>query len=110
MHQKVIVLFKQVLQQKRNSKNKIYSLHEPNTVCISKGKEHKKFEFGNKASFIYTQNTGVIIGAMGFRNEFDGHTLEPALEQAERMVGKVPKKLRWIEAIAEKSKKEKLTF
>ena len=72
-------LFKQVLAQKRTSKNKIYSLHEPETQCISKGKEHKKYEFGNKASFVYTRNTGVIVGAMGFRNEFDGHTLGPAL-------------------------------
>jgi len=87
-----IELFKRVLAQKRTSKNKIYSLHEPETLCISKGKEHKKFEFGNKASFVYTQNTGVIVGAMGFRNEFDGHTLEPALEQTERLVGKAPKK------------------
>ncbi|HEY9168042.1 MAG TPA: IS5 family transposase, partial [Lutibacter sp.] len=87
-----IELFKQVLAQKRTSKNKIYSLHEPETQCISKGKEHKKFEFGNKASFVRTQNTGVIVGAMGFRNEFDGHTLEPVLEQVERLVGKVPQK------------------
>jgi IS5 family transposase len=87
-----IELFKQVLAQKKNSKNKIYSLHEPETQCISKGKEHKKYEFGNKASIVRTQ-TGVIVGAMGFRNEFDGHTLEPALEQVERLVGKVPKKV-----------------
>jgi IS5 family transposase len=91
LYQKDIELFKQVLEQKRNSKNKIYSLHEPATECISKGKEHKKYEFGNKASFVYTQNTGVIVGAMGFRNEFDGHTLEPALEQTARLVGKAPK-------------------
>jgi len=87
-----IELFKQVFAQKRTSKNKIYSLHEPETQCISKGKEHKKYEFGNKASIVYTQHTGVIVGAMGFRNEFDGHTLEPALEQTQRMVGKAPQK------------------
>jgi len=89
---KEIELFKQVLQQKRTSKNKIYSLHEPETKCISKGKEHKKYEFGNKASIVYTQHTGVIVGAMGFRNEFDGHTLEPALKQTKRLVGRVPKR------------------
>ena len=86
-----IELFNRVLAQKRTSKNKIYSLHEPETQCISKGKEHKKYEFGNKASFVRTQS-GVIVGAMGFRNEFDGHTLEPALKQTERLVGKAPKK------------------
>ena len=85
-----IELFNRVLAQKRTSKNKIYSLHEPETQCISKGKEHKKYEFGNKASFVITQS-GVIVGAMGFRNEFEGHTLEPALKQTERLVGKAPK-------------------
>lgn len=88
-YQKELDLFKQVLAQKRNTKDKIYSLHEPQTCCISKGKEHKKYEFGNKASFVKT-DTGVIVGAMGFRNEYDGHTLGPALEQVTRLVGKAP--------------------
>lgn len=91
VHQKTILFFKKVLSQTRNSKNKFYSLHEPDVLCISKGKEHKKYEFGNKVSIVKTQNTGVIVGAMGFRNEFDGHTLTPALEQVRRLVGKEPK-------------------
>lgn len=37
-----IELFKRVLAQKRTSKNKIYSLHEPETLCFSKGKAPKK--------------------------------------------------------------------
>lgn len=89
-HQVNLALYKQVLAQEKGSKNKIYSLHEPQTCCISKGKEHKKYEFGNKASFVKT-DTGVIVGAMGFRNEYDGHTLEPALQQVARLTGKVPK-------------------
>jgi len=84
-------LYTKVLKQTRHSKSKIYSLHEPEVVCISKGKEHKKFEFGNKASFVLTRNTGVIVGALGFRNEFDGHTLKPALEQVAKLTGKEPK-------------------
>lgn len=86
-----LALFTKVLGQKRNTPGKIYSLSEPDVVCISKGKEHKKYEFGNKVSIVLTQNTGVIVGAMGFRNEFDGHTLEPALNQVERLVGKALK-------------------
>lgn len=80
----------QVLAQTRSSKNKVYSLHEPEVLCSSKGKEHKKYEFANKVSIVKTQNTGVIVGAMGFRNEYDGHTLPPALEQVARLVGKEP--------------------
>ena len=83
-------LFKRVLAQKKSDKNKIYSLHEPETCCISKGKEHKKYEFGNKASFVKT-NSGVIVGALGFRNEYDGHTLEKVLRQVGELVGKQPK-------------------
>lgn len=83
-------LFRKILAQTRGSKDKIYSIHEPDVCCISKGKEHKKYEFGNKASFVKT-DTGVIVGAMGFRNEYDGHTLAPALEQVGRLTGKNPK-------------------
>lgn len=47
LHQDTIALFKKVLTQKKTDSNKIYSLHEPHTQCISKGKEHKKYEFGS---------------------------------------------------------------
>ena len=86
-HASKIELFKRVLGQKREGKNKVYSLHEPQVQCISKGKEHKKYEFGKKASIVYTQNTGVIVGALSFRNEYDGHKLETSLEQ-EKLMGK----------------------
>jgi transposase, IS5 family len=90
-YQQELDVFNQVLSQKRNDRNKIYSLHEPDVLCISKGKEHKKYEFGNKVSVVYTQNTGVIVGALGFRNEYDGHTLEKSLEQTQRLTGLSPK-------------------
>lgn len=85
-------LYEMVLSQKINSKNKIYSLHEPNVQCISKGKEHKKYEFGNKVSIIRSV-TGIILGAKSFRNEYDGHTIEESLRQVERITGKKIKKL-----------------
>ncbi|MDD3080247.1 MAG: transposase [Paludibacter sp.] len=74
----------------KSGKNSMLNIlvHESDVQCISKCKEHKKHEFGNKVSIIYTQTTGVIIRAMGFRNPYDGHTIEPALEQAERLLGK----------------------
>ena len=76
-----LALYEQVINQKRNSTNKIYSLHEPEVCCISKGKEHQMYEFGNKISIAVTQYTGVIVGAKSFRNEYDGNTLEESLEQ-----------------------------
>ena len=87
-------LFQRVLRQKRQDKNKVYSLHEPEVVCISKGKEHKKYEFGSKVSITLTQNTGVIIGALNIPgSDYDGHTLDAALEQQQRLTGHLLKEV-----------------
>ena len=86
-YDRLLRLFETVLSQRRNSREKIYSIHEPDVQCISKGKEHKKYEFGNKVSLIRSV-TGIILGAMSFRNEYDGHTVEASLEQAERLTGR----------------------
>ncbi len=92
LHQKTLVLFKKVLSQKKTDSNKIYSLHEPHTQCMSKGKEHKKYEFGSKVSIITTKNTGVIIGAINIeKNVHDSKTLQPAIEQQQRLTGIVLK-------------------
>lgn len=75
-------LFDRVRTQERSDKNKVYSLHEPDILCISKGKAHKKYEFGRKASIAVTKTTGIIVGAMSFNeNIYDGHTLPDVLEQ-----------------------------
>jgi IS5 family transposase len=80
-----------VLGQKRDDKNKIYSFHAPEVKCISKGKEHKKYEFGNKSSFAITKKSGIVIGAMAFEdNIYDGHAIEPQLEQVEDLIGRLP--------------------
>jgi IS5 family transposase len=88
LHQTILVLFKEVLAQKKTDSNKIYSLHEPHVQCISKGKEHKKYEFGSKVSIITTKETGVIIGAINIKkNVHDSKTLAPAIEQQQRLTG-----------------------
>jgi len=88
LHQVDLALFKRVLAQKKSDSNKIYSLHEPHTQCISKGKEHKKYEFGSKVSIIATKQSGVIIGAINIeKNVHDSKTLQPALEQQQRLTG-----------------------
>ena len=38
---KLLEIFETVLSQRRNSRKKIYSIHEPEVQCISMGKEHK---------------------------------------------------------------------
>jgi IS5 family transposase len=85
-------LYYRVLDQKRDSKDKIYSFHAPEVSCISKGKDHKKYEFGNKSGFVITKKSGIIIGAMAFEgNPYDGHTLEPQLDQVSDLLGRLPK-------------------
>jgi IS5 family transposase len=82
---------KKILSQKRSDSGKIYSLHEPEVYCVSKGKEHKKYEFGAKASLVVGKNGGVILGAYSLpENDYDGHALEPTLEQVERVAGYRP--------------------
>jgi IS5 family transposase len=77
-----------VLTQKRDDTNKVYSVHEPEVLCISKGKEHKQYEFGNKSSFAYTRTSGIIVGAMAIDgNIYDGRTLKPQLAQVEELTG-----------------------
>ena len=91
-YENMFELYYRVLSQNRKSKNKVYSLHEPDVVCVSKGKEHKQYEFGNKVSILRSWS-GLIIGACSFRNEYDGHTIEKTLEQTQRMTGKQVDKL-----------------
>ncbi len=82
---------RRVLEQKKHDTHKIYSLHEPHVYYLSKGKEHKKYEFGAKASLVVGKNGGVILGAYSLpENDYDGHTVEPALQQVERLSGYRP--------------------
>jgi IS5 family transposase len=88
-HLPALKLFQRVLAQKRGDSDKIYSLHEPAVKCYTKGKEHKKFEFGSKASFVVSQTSGIIMGALNFTEPLhDSKTLPEVLEQYERLTGK----------------------
>jgi len=87
-YKKELEVLYRVLTQKKDDSNKVYSVHEPEVLCISKGKEHKKYEFGNKSSFAYTRKSGIIVGAMAVDgNMYDGHTLKPQLDQVKELTG-----------------------
>ena len=87
-HLENIEIFERVLTQKKDDKNKIYSLHALEVACIAKGKVHKKFEFGSKVSFAATQKSNVIVAAVNFQgNPNDNQTLAETLEQQERLTG-----------------------
>lgn len=86
--QSLLEISTRIHQQQRTDKNKVYSVHEPLVECISKGKAHKRYEFGCKVSVAATSKGGWIVGAKAFHgNPYDGHTLQDALKQVERVVG-----------------------
>jgi transposase, IS5 family len=81
-----LLLGKRLLEQERGSKNKIYSIHEPQVECIAKGKAHQRYEFGSKVGFVVSAKGNWILGAQAFnRNRYDGHTLRESIEQAEKI-------------------------
>ena len=89
-------LYTKAVTQKRNDTDKVYSLHKPFTRCIAKGKAHKQYEFGNKVGLVTTSNKGkkIILGIKAFlQTPYDGHTIEPLLEQMETGGQQLPKEI-----------------
>ena len=81
-----------LLAQQKKDKNKLYSVHATEVECIAKGKVHKRYEFGNKASFVTTSKSNWLVGAQSLQgNPYDGHTLENALTQVKEVAGRTPK-------------------
>ena len=75
-----------IYNQQRKDKEKVYSVHAPEVECISKGKAHKRYEFGCKVSVAATSRGGWFVGAKALHGSpFDGHTLSEALEQVNRI-------------------------
>ena len=80
-YQKDFLLYERALSQKPKDKNKIYSFHELQVYCIAKGKDHKKYEYGNKVSVASTAKGNLIVGVVSHENNIhDGYTLPEVLE------------------------------
>lgn len=85
--QSLLDIAKRIFHQQRKDKNKVYSVHEPAVECISKGKAHKRYEFGCKVSVAATSRGGWFVGAKAMHgNPYDGHTLKDTIKQIERIV------------------------
>ncbi|MGI9485334.1 MAG: transposase, partial [Geminicoccaceae bacterium] len=85
---RLLGLVVRLLTQQPKDNNKLYSLHAPEVVCISKGKAHKRYEFGCKVGLAATNREGLFIAAMAFEgNPYDGHTLNATANKAEAMTG-----------------------
>jgi IS5 family transposase len=87
----LVAMAERLLQQTRTSKNKIYSVHAPEVECLAKGKAHKRYEFGCKASVATTSKSNWVVGTHALHgNPYDGHTLRGAIAQVERLTGHSP--------------------
>jgi IS5 family transposase len=71
-------------------KNKVFSLHEPDTTVIAKGKRSKRYEFGSKVS-LSQDPAGYILGHQEYhQNVADINTLEPAINHWAKTLGEYP--------------------
>jgi len=85
-YEEVFRIYLKALTQERNTKDKIYSLHEPQVACIAKGKSGKAYEFGTKVAVVRGRKTGIITSIKRFSgNPHDSKTLEESLAQSERV-------------------------
>ena len=82
-----------VRNQRQNQRGrKVYSLHAPEVECIGKGKAHRPYEFGVKASVATTlarSKGGQFIAHVKTLpgNPYDGHTLETVIPEIETQIG-----------------------
>jgi len=84
----LLTLADRVRQQQPQDSRKLYSLHEPEVQCISKGKAHKRYEFGQKVSIATTNRSNWIVASQLMEdNPYDGHTLAETLRTVESVTG-----------------------
>ena len=82
------------LMQERTSKNKLYSLHAPEVVCIAKGKAHRPYEFGAKVAVAVTNREGFVLASKALEgNPYDGHTLNATVDQVTVLSGVEPSRI-----------------
>lgn len=83
---RLLSVCKRIHAQKVNDQQKVYSVHEPETMCIAKGKAGRKYEFGQKVSVAVTSKGGWLVGALCVPgNPYDGHTLQQQMDQVDRL-------------------------
>lgn len=89
--QRLLQVTQRLLAQRKEDRNKLYSVHAPEVECIAKGKAHKRYEFGVKVSIATTHHEDFIIGMRALPgNPYDGHTLRESLDQVEQLTGRRP--------------------
>ncbi len=112
----LLMLCERLHAQEQTDSKKLYSLHEPDVMCISKGisfsprthhtsspvgfnsgavapnnppsAAHKRYEFGQKVSVATTNRSNWIVGVrLCEGNPYDGHTLAKAIADIQQTTG-----------------------
>ena len=87
----LLALARRLHLQKRHDKGKLYSVHAPEVECISKGKAHKRYEFGSKVALAVSSKGGWVLAAQALEgNPYDGHTLQGTVDRIVSMAGIEP--------------------
>jgi transposase, IS5 family len=85
--QSIINRAKVALNQKINDKNKIYSWHEDNIMCFSKGKMYKKYEFGSKTTIAATNKSNFILSIITEgKNRHDSKILSESIQKTQNNI------------------------
>lgn len=88
-----LYLARRVLDQDHRQRGrKVYSLHAPEVECIGKGKAHRPYEFGVKASVattLHRSRGGQFVAHVAALpgNPYDGHTLATVIPAMEALIG-----------------------
>ena len=84
----LLVKADKLLHTDPKSSQKIYSIHEAQVQCISKGKARVRYEFGSKVSLVVTHKQGLALSCQALSGHpYDGHTLKDAITDAEQRSG-----------------------
>lgn len=89
----LLSLSRAVREQRQNQRGKkIYSLHAPEVECIGKGKAHRPWEFGVKASIattLHRSKGGQFVAHVSSLPgaPYDGHTLAVVVPSIEKQIG-----------------------
>lgn len=81
-----------ILGQPPGADLRVFSLHAPEVACIGKGKAHKPYEFGVKASVATTLKRSkggqfIVHARTLLGKPYDGHTLGVIIPEIERLIG-----------------------
>lgn len=84
----LLSLCERLQTQQPTDKNKLYSLHEPEVKCLSKGKARQRYEFGQKVTVSTSNQSNWVVGVeLCQEAPYDGHTLRSAIQTVQRTTG-----------------------